>query len=89
MSARVMALSTRSADLHGDVVLGTGALNFFDVDFVAGPPLQLSSGHVANDGVWGSEMARSRRCVCALRSSLKRPWMLATTKSKRSSTSSA
>ncbi len=29
-------------------------------------------------------MARSRRCVCALRSSLKRPWMLATTKSKRS-----
>ena len=34
--------------------------------------------------VWGSEMARSRRCVCALRSSLKRPWMLATTKSKRS-----
>ena len=34
--------------------------------------------------VCGFEIARSSRSVCALRSSLKRPWMLATTKSKLS-----
>ena len=37
--------------------------------------------------VCGSEMALTRRSVCAFRSSLRRPWMLATTKSKRSNTS--
>ena len=72
-------------DLDGDLVLGARSQHLLDVDLLTGPALE--SGHVADDVVCGLEMALTRRSVCAFRSSLRRPWMLATTKSKRSNTS--
>src|SRR4051794_7374226 len=36
-------------DLNGDVVLCAGAQHLFDVNFVSGAALELTSGHVSDD----------------------------------------
>lgn len=75
-----------SIDLDDHVVLGAGPEHLLDIDFVAWPPLELPPGHVADDGGVRIGDGREQALRLAFRSSLKRPWMLATTKSKRSST---
>jgi hypothetical protein len=71
----------------GNSVFRASAQHLLDIDLIAGPPQHLLSGHVAQDRLMPVQTARSRRSVCAFRSILDRPWMLAT-KSNRSSTSS-
>ena len=66
--------------------LQQGGEDRLDVYLIARPAQQLPSGHVAEDCGKRICTARMIRCVWVGRSSLKRLWTLATTKSKRART---